>query len=512
MEQREDRGKVTLKIFSGPHVGAEVILADGDFVIGRDDDCDIILNDEAIADRHARLQIANGATTLLALSGSVAVDGQPTEDGPTALPARTIFTLGTTHCGLAPIGENWREVVLPELVRGGLLARESGEGAQVPAATDAGSEQENVPAAGVSTAAATATDGSADEEGAEDKARTAGRKSRPLMSVLGVLLIFIAGALFWTESARQGKAYTKGETPTSAVKHFVDVRGTEQLVAENGLADRLAVSTSADDRVVVSGYLDSEAERRSLAAALRSANLEARLRIWTGEALLLAAKTTVNALRAPLQVGYRDPGVITLSGIMPRGQSLRKVIDALYDDIPGIITLDNMAVDLDLAVSDFRDLLEDVGLNEQITVNTRKDTVTASGTVPKELRQNWIRARKEYLKLYGDRVPVKLAVTVFETAPLSSVMVRSEAKPVVPAVVGPRPAPKPRAKVEPLPERPSLDIRSVSLAGTPQVVTKDGQIYKVGGLLPNGATIKEIAIDSIVLSMNGKEFIIWLGR
>ena len=53
-----------LKIFSGPHVGAEVLLGDGEHVVGGDESCDVILNDQFIASRHAQITIA-GETVVL---------------------------------------------------------------------------------------------------------------------------------------------------------------------------------------------------------------------------------------------------------------------------------------------------------------------------------------------------------------------------------------------------------------------------------------------------------------
>jgi pSer/pThr/pTyr-binding forkhead associated (FHA) protein len=39
------------------YFGTEIKLADGDFVIGRDPDCDLRLDDQAVSRRHARLRV-----------------------------------------------------------------------------------------------------------------------------------------------------------------------------------------------------------------------------------------------------------------------------------------------------------------------------------------------------------------------------------------------------------------------------------------------------------------------
>ena len=41
-----------LRILSGVHLGAEIVLEEGTWAVGRDDSCDIILSDAALAPRH----------------------------------------------------------------------------------------------------------------------------------------------------------------------------------------------------------------------------------------------------------------------------------------------------------------------------------------------------------------------------------------------------------------------------------------------------------------------------
>ena len=69
-----------LKVFSGPHVGAEILLGDGDYVIGSDEGCDVIFNDRFVAPRHAKLTIRGPAVRCAAVDGAgVFVNGERVE-------------------------------------------------------------------------------------------------------------------------------------------------------------------------------------------------------------------------------------------------------------------------------------------------------------------------------------------------------------------------------------------------------------------------------------------------
>lgn len=60
MAQSARKSSCLLKIFSGPNIGAEVPLQDGVYVLGSDDDCDLVLADHFIAPRHAQLELSGG--------------------------------------------------------------------------------------------------------------------------------------------------------------------------------------------------------------------------------------------------------------------------------------------------------------------------------------------------------------------------------------------------------------------------------------------------------------------
>ncbi len=68
---------VALYVFSGPHLGARLELAEGSWVLGSDDSCDIILS--GLAPRHALLEAAAGESgmtvSLSPLDGSVRPQG-----------------------------------------------------------------------------------------------------------------------------------------------------------------------------------------------------------------------------------------------------------------------------------------------------------------------------------------------------------------------------------------------------------------------------------------------------
>ena len=111
-------GLTVFRLFSGPHMGAELVLPAGDQVVGADDSCDIILQDSSVASRHANIVITlsgDGAPSVRVtpLDGEVLLSGAPLPPDGADMPERTPFFLGLTCMAWAKPDESvdaWRQV------------------------------------------------------------------------------------------------------------------------------------------------------------------------------------------------------------------------------------------------------------------------------------------------------------------------------------------------------------------------------------------------------------------
>lgn len=95
-----------LKVLSGPHLGAEIVLSDGEYLLGRGERCDIILDDAAMAEEHAKLIVRGREVFCSSLGESpVYIDGQEASDA--QLEPFQFLTLGHTHLAYGPSHANW---------------------------------------------------------------------------------------------------------------------------------------------------------------------------------------------------------------------------------------------------------------------------------------------------------------------------------------------------------------------------------------------------------------------
>ena len=89
-------GDWLLKIISGPHQGAEVLLKPGRLVVGSHPDCDLVLHDVLVAAQHFALTLEKGVLTVEPLEGRVFTQGKRVEARGTVREFGFV-TAGTTH-------------------------------------------------------------------------------------------------------------------------------------------------------------------------------------------------------------------------------------------------------------------------------------------------------------------------------------------------------------------------------------------------------------------------------
>lgn len=103
-----------LKVFSGPHQGAEIILLDGQNVIGSGDQCDIVLSDPLIADQHVELIVTGDQTACASVGDAkVYIEGEQVTSSP--LKAYEYVTIGSTYFAIGHSDADWPSRPLPEV-------------------------------------------------------------------------------------------------------------------------------------------------------------------------------------------------------------------------------------------------------------------------------------------------------------------------------------------------------------------------------------------------------------
>lgn len=298
-----------IKIISGPHQGAEVPLQAGRLVVGANPEADLVLHDVLVAPNHVAVSLEQGVVTIEPLDGPVFVNGKRAK-APTAVPPFGFVTAGTTHLVLGPAAGRWPLLSLADVPP---LEKEP-ESAPVAAAS-----------APASATAATTGDSAAETGKPGPKAPTPDQRRRAWWTagVGAVLLIVWIGLwLAWTPRTAATPAPTARERAERVLAAFPTA--SEVRLVENG------------ERLVASGYVDSDSAARELAAAFREDAPEVSVRIWSTSRMLETARTLLAAHQLPLEVIVRPGGELVVTGSVGRPDQWQKARQMLLAEVPGL--------------------------------------------------------------------------------------------------------------------------------------------------------------------------------
>jgi len=483
----QKQNKHLLKIFSGPHVGAEMSLRPGKYTIGRGADSDIVLQDELIDEQHLTLTISDDSDTVVRAVGqaNVIVGSDGTHYGSdyevTASPYEMI-TIGATHFAIGEPGGSWSGVSFPTLYsRQETPPAETAHAGKLRESYDNFDKNLKIVFDNFKKTVAH-NDGVVDEDDSdsmvaeevplEDQEPPAGSSRKKSIRVIGVVAAALAGivaSLLW---GFNGKGDADHTAPEYAMVHMA-----EGVIEYLGYAD-VKTESVVDDQVIVQGYVENENEKLRLHDALSEAGLSSVVRVITGSALVQSAKDVLRVLGYPnAVVQYEPTGKIDVRGYIEDRATWRKVKDTLMGDIYGLQgVIDSGMLDFSKRQELLQQKINESKLGRKLLVKSVADReLEVYGVLGPNEMHLWRKIIGQYREDLGNSPPV-------------------------------------RSKVHDTRKVIKLDIKSVRVGEVPYLVMLDGSKLLEGGILPNGYKVRKIASDKIVLSKDKLESIYYLGN
>ena len=307
-----ETGDWILKIISGPHQGVEEVLRAGRIVVGTAPECDIVLHDVLVAAQHLAFTLANGAVTVETLEGRVYCQGKRVTASAAVQPFNFI-TAGTTQLVLGPVDARWpllSAADAPELEK---------DSPPPPAAPDAAAEGTTAnPDAPVAAA----------PESDKNTKPTADQRRRAwwLVGLGGLILVVWAGLWFvWRPTPEPVAILGPKARAEKVIKGFPDAQHIK--LEERG------------DRLVVSGYVDSDLTHHDLTAALRQDAPEATLRLWSTPRVAETTRAFLADRKLTLTLSPGENGELTIRGTVPTSLEWVRARQMLLAEVPGLVRI-----------------------------------------------------------------------------------------------------------------------------------------------------------------------------
>ena len=477
-----------LKLLSGPQMGAEIRLGDGDYLIGTDDDSDVVLQDDSVAPEHVLLRV-RGEQALVEVKDRSAVIGKHgfSTGEQTEISLPSVIGLGTTYVALGPEGTDWLSLALPDT----LGQRPDSSPEEAPPDIDAEPEAPQE----------TEVDDMVSE--LSKPPQPSGRRSSgPFIGALLISAGMLTAAVLFLEFRQDLMDWLEGNTPPSQSTSGPSAVERAQAILDKLGMDQVQLSARQDGTVVLQGYCDTQSAENSLMAALEQADIRTENHIWAGDELMQAIAETLSRLGAQaLNYRYLGKGAISLEGYLGENLAEEELLVILRNDVPGISRIDAKVRTLADSVADLRHRVRGVGLDGLVAVEADGAMVLAEGILDPPQMALWQKTAQAFAGDTHGIPPLESRVKFRQI----DIKASDDTGDTMPETIQPMQAEIPKLK---------LSVRGVVIGPDEPgfALLGNGAIVSEGDTLNGNYMIKKIEFNRIIVRNGSKEFVYYVGE
>ena len=455
----EQPNEVLLKILSGNHQGAEMVLDGNPIIIGKSADCDIVLSDSLIADKHAKIKVVGKTCVLKPLNGKVFIDGKLVKTETVEVSQFQFITLGDTHLVFGPINETWPSISASDVPK--LKDMEMPDGTSANTTQNLAEqnefEQENMDVLEISQ---------------EDILNKQKRTKRRIVIKIGTGLSFVLSIILFLI------IFGVHKTKPVATK-LTNKQVVMQLVEADGLEDDLKIDEDKTGKLSVSGYVGKNSELSTLRNQLYNVDATMKIKIYSDEKILGDAGVILSEIESLPIITKVKAGVFVASGYVFDKSVWEKARRKIIDEVGGIIDLQDQVILPQKAYSIARPILAKYRLTSKIGLVPQKQAITLSGVISSDEEENWKLAKIQLDKAFGEDLQLQNSVKISDHEVIKKQYFGSE-----------------------------IDSISISDNGLNWIGFKDGTKYMEGATLSNGYTIQKISPENVILTKNSQTIVL----
>jgi type III secretion system YscD/HrpQ family protein len=382
--------ELELRVLTGQQAGSRLALADGSYLLGSDDACDVILNGPAVSPEHARLTIQSGTARLDILPTALHASAAPLARE-TLLARGEIFAIGNAGICVDAVSAPWPDSAAPLAVTGApspdVQPTEPFADSESPSIALANRPQEST----------------GDRVGSRPWKRVAA-------STLAVSMF--GAAAIWAH----GEIEKPAPTPAPSVTLKPPETAAERLGRELQVQfQNVKPSTARDGKVSLKGYVADEVQRQALIEQMKVNALQVEIAVHVDSDLLARARNVLATRPADPSVIAKAVSVaggkLRLEGAAASQERVEALVDAVRMDVPGIREFDlSLATPGELRET-LKERLAEAGLSPKLSVLAERNGVVLNGALNAEEMRKWIVLFSDFSENFGTVLPIRASIT-----------------------------------------------------------------------------------------------------
>jgi type III secretion system YscD/HrpQ family protein len=433
--------QLELRVLHGPQSGSRLTLSVGEYLLGTDDECDVMLAGPRLKGTHAKLKIDGDLASIGPVDGGVLdAHGSPiSEDAPLALGMPV--ELGGIWISIDEVDAPWpsTEALIPQP-------------SPAPASP-----------AVAETSAATFHEAPLTQEETDLISQRAQARRVLIFSLIGlatIAVLGIAGALWLVNQPAHldnELVVQNAEPPASGT---LSERLTEAFPGRE-----IRVTSRNGGVLQVTAYASDKAMANRIQMLIRKYDNTAVTLIYQDDVMQESATTVVQkyrqeGTRAMVQIVDLKNGVANLRGVVVSKVARDELLENLRSAVPGLRSVDASLQTTEELPSLLSDRLNVADLSKKFQILSKQPEFTVRGSLTEEELRRWETLLVQFDEEFGRLLPIRAIITVQQ-------------------------------------KRPPINIQTVVSGAMPFVITDTGQRLGVGGEA-NGHTITAIRDDEVI--------------
>ena len=476
-----------LKILSGNHLGAEIPLEPGQYSLGKDESCDLVLSDASLHDSELIIQITpEGQLNIFPKQEEEHLyhNGQPVGK-PFSMAAFDVITASSLFFTLGPADADWPDITLPELQRPE-PEPEPETGDETETSEPPPEDDDELPDVELDDEDEDDEedpdddleldddlDPFADEEEDKEPEDSEASPQRPNINkkvLIAIPVAFVSVIMLLIILLLSGETDDSSSPENQIIDHAQQAKNIRDELNQK----HVRVKSLPDQSVLLTGYTSTLKDKLNLQRNLRERGVP-----FTSQ-LVVMNELRANADALLQNRGYTNirleldntPGSLVMTGYVASAEELTNLIDMLKQEIHGLVSIVDQVENQSSRLNTLKSMLREKNLSARIHLLQKPNQITLEGHL---LDDEQVYNLNDVVTRFRKR---------YDSNPVLKIATRSASGKKQQNTAG---------------LLPSLKIRGISMGRVPYVIMEDGGKYLIGAKLGNGYIIEDINLDYLLL-------------
>lgn len=354
-------GPLILKAITGTQAGVEVLLEDGEYVLGSGPDDDLQFVDVCLKTGHARVRVEGGKASIAGGAGKVVGENGLVADAGAddwrKLGSLEVITIGSTDFAVGAEDDNWAV----------LFTSQSQE-----------KQTGRPPFGGWST-----------------------RNLNRSWIRHGAIFLVLCGVLGTAVSA--SSSFFGSDTGIASADREELMVSLKARIKKLPFSSSVTVVPEVDGTIYVSGHVEEFVQRSAILNIVEDINLPIKPRVWVLSSIRRQIAAAINNFDVDVTFEVSDEGVVSIDGTILSESDADRFRHYVTSEIPGVSAVEFRVSTANSYLGEVKELAKRARLNEAVLLQLSQQRIEASGVVTTDKLDAWIGFIQTYARRYAEK-------------------------------------------------------------------------------------------------------------